>query len=284
MAEVDGNHILYHYLQKDLQRVDFPFFVQTALRFAIDLGVWIHPDNYRSLPIVEPVCVRDPSITTAQRLTWGNPQPHTGLMMDDNSMVKSIVKGSSKLIESSRISEYDGKSLGNGFVASHVWREVGVQRTLSNRDNRLFTFIPNLVWLPVQVSKLSDREGSIVQSVLQQLAAHIYRNQTLNAPLQRIIDSCWAEIEAHTHPFALPLESLPEIEKLSFIRLPSRYIDMKKKKIEKASTALLAHAAGNSIPTGRILSSKYDHLIPRINRKAASSLGTWLADYHASLP
>jgi hypothetical protein len=44
--------------------------------------------------------------------------------------------------------------MGKGFVASHVWRKLvngssAPQHALTN------SFIPNLVWLPTQVAKLS---------------------------------------------------------------------------------------------------------------------------------
>ena len=90
MAEVDGSNILYHYLQKDLRKSEFPLYLQMVMKLVTDLGVWIHPDDYKKLPITLPYVVRDPMLKTQVRKPWGNPQPNTGLMMDDNLKMKQI--------------------------------------------------------------------------------------------------------------------------------------------------------------------------------------------------
>ena len=43
----------------------------------------------------------------------------------------------------------------------------------------LNSFVPNLVWLPVQISKLTDREGSYAQRFLQAISCQIYKNISL---------------------------------------------------------------------------------------------------------
>jgi hypothetical protein len=63
--------------------------------------------------------------------------------------------------------------MGTSFVASHVWREL-VPSGQASRERATYSFVPNLVWLPAQVSKLSDREGSFVQTYLQALSWKIW--------------------------------------------------------------------------------------------------------------
>jgi hypothetical protein len=50
-----------------------------------------------------------------------------------------------------------------------VWREL-VPSGHASRVRETYSFVPNLVWLASQVSKLSDREGSFVQTYLQALS------------------------------------------------------------------------------------------------------------------
>lgn len=44
--------------------------------------------------------------------------------------------------------------IGNGFVASHVWRKLTNNGSASQHP-LTYSFIPNLVWLPTQVAKLT---------------------------------------------------------------------------------------------------------------------------------
>ena len=56
------------------------------------------------------------------------------------------------------------------------------------------SFVPNLVWLPAQVAKLTDREGGIVQSTLQSMAWSIYREAPVAPHLEELVERAWGMI------------------------------------------------------------------------------------------
>ena len=282
MGKVDGSNILYHYLQKDMRKSEFPLYLQMVMKLVTDLGIWIHPDDYKRLPISVPYAVRDPMLTTKVRAPWGTPQIETGLMRDDNSIIKAIVKGKKKTMSSSVVSRYNGGYLGNNFVASHVWREIGTEERLSNRDHRLFSFIPNLVWLPKEVSKFTDREGSIIQSMIQQISMKIYRKIPVSESMSRFTEESWGILEDAGNMSPIPAESLPDTSKLTFIRITDSYIKNRTGKIGKLAESLLQHANNSEIEPPNI-SKKYDPFIHTIDRKAARKLGEWLSDYHSAI-
>jgi len=282
MAEVDGSNILYHYLQKDMRKSEFPLYLQMVMKLVTDLGVWIHPDDYKKLPIALPYVVRDPMLTTQVRTPWGNPQPSTGLMMDDNSMVKAIVKGANKKMESSVVSKYNGASLGRNFVASHVWREIQTEAGLTNRDHRLFSFIPNLVWLPKEVSKFTDREGSIIQSMIQQISRKIYRDLEVSHSMKAFTEEAWSVIETAEIKVPLPIEALPDVSSITFIRISDSYIKTRTRKIGKLAEALTRYSQDLEV-TLPVISSKYDPHIDTIDKDAAAKLGAWLSNYHTAI-
>ena len=229
--------------------------------------------------IINPHAVRDPEITTKNRKPWGNPQPETGLMKDDNSLVKGIAKG--KLLESKTVSKYNGNKLGNGFVAAHVWRELDESGTLSVRDHRLFAFAPNIFWVPGVFSKLTDIEGSDIQVLIQKLSIKIYKDIKVSDELRPFVDKCWDlldwAIESRKGEY-----DLPEAEDITFFRLSDRSINLRINKILKLSNKLIQHAEGKPIDDVKI-SSKYDQYIPTINQEAAAHLGKWLQNYHKAL-
>jgi hypothetical protein len=147
---VDGNHVLYHYLEKDLRESDIWLFQMLAARLFTSLGIWLSPTLYARCPILVPFAVRDPTCRPRKDGDpdlWGAPTPQ-GYFRDDNSLVKSLPR--TLRIESPENRIYHGRLIGNGFVAAHVWRVLGTEGAgalgLSARDPDTNTFVPNLVW------------------------------------------------------------------------------------------------------------------------------------------
>ena len=185
---VDGQNILYHYIQKSILKDEDEFSKELLKHLLVDLSIRIPTNFYHRLPIILPYVVRDNScrIKKAQgHDEWGSANSK-GFLRDDNTLLKGIVR--SFPIKSSKISSYNGKKLGTGFVASHIWGKVTTRDGLliSSRDTLCNSFVPNLVWLPVQISKLTDREGSFAQRFLQALSHKIYRQNNLPKELSSV--------------------------------------------------------------------------------------------------
>ena len=194
--QLDGEHVLYHYLQKDLLHSDIWLFQMLAARLVVALGVWLAPAAYARLPILRPYAVRDPDArgNKARQLPdqWGSPTA-AGLFRDDNSLIKRIPY--SLPIRSLRNAHYAGRHIERGFVAAHVWRVIEGD-VLASRDPLTYSFIPNLVWLPTQVAKLTDREGSFAQAYLQAISRKIYEPFPLSSPLRTLVEPIWARLPA----------------------------------------------------------------------------------------
>src|SRR6266571_1074563 len=140
---LDGNNILYHYLQKHLRENDARLFETLVVRFINSLGIWFSPVLYSRLPILLPHVIRDSNCRPRQRGgpdEWGSPDAE-GYCRDDNSLVKGLPKGLS--IQGGANALYHGNRLGNGFVASHVWRSVDTGSDEA-KEGWTNTFIPNL--------------------------------------------------------------------------------------------------------------------------------------------
>lgn len=72
-------------------------------------------------------------------------------------------------------------------------------------------FVPHLVWLPAQVSKLSDRERSVVQEALKSTSWAIYRKAPVDDFLQPVVEEAWA-----TLPVPAPLSDPVLLEELNW--------------------------------------------------------------------
>ena len=194
-SEVNGENIIYHILQKQIIEKcevddltnEVKFMIEQLLLYG---GVWFKPETYQKIPVLAPFVIRDASCRNKKLGgSWGDANKD-GLLRDDNSLIKDIP--TSLKIES-RISEMNGKTLGNGFVASHIWIDLknkpGKHACQWERTN---SFIPNLVWLPNQLSKLTDRNGSYAQKFIQHVSGLLYRECSPSLPN---LDTIWDELE-----------------------------------------------------------------------------------------
>jgi len=194
---LDGNDLMYRLFQNLLAKND-KFAQRLALEMIIETSIWLPLDLYKECPVVLPWVVRDPkcrphSSAGKKHLDrWGAPDLH-GFQMDDNTLIKGIPK--SLTIGGKRESLLCGKRMGKSFVASHIWREVKGVRRLASRHPELNSFVPNLVWLPSQISKLSDREGSIIQDLLKVATWAIYRKAPVNPKYKKSVDCIWKKLE-----------------------------------------------------------------------------------------
>jgi hypothetical protein len=241
LIKIDGSHVLYHYLQKDLLENDLWLFQMLAARLIVALGIWFHPETYRRCPVMVPFAAREAAFRgdakKGREERWGSPTPDRGLFGDDNSLVKGLPAGLP--IEASGNGIYGGRTLGPGFVASHVWR-ITCEGASAAREPGSYSFVPNLVWLPSQVSKLTDREGSFAQTFLQAMARKIYSTEPVPENLSEVVRSIWDSLPEPS----IPERGLPELHELNFFRPTQRFFDTRTARIREVIEGLEATDRG----------------------------------------
>lgn len=281
MNKLDGENILYHYLQKDLLTKDVWLFQMLAARLVASLGIWFHPDLYRQIPILLPFARRDSTCrkncNKEHIEQWGSPDKE-GYFRDDNSLIKSIPKGLA--IRSPLKDIYGDKKIGTGFVACHVWRILERNKkegvvTLTTQNPLVYSFIPNLVWLPKQVAKLTDREGSFAQLYLQAVSYKIFRNIKISEKLKNIIDKSWKKL---IRPIGIPEQGLPEIEELNFFEHNDPFIVRRKKIINNVLEGINAISEGRP-PQNKIISSRYSIGLKNIHMRKICLLKNFILKY-----
>ena len=270
---IDGNHTLYHYLQKVVAMADDAFSRHLIGRLIVDLSIWFPPLLYQTLPIFLPYCLRDPSCRSSGpdgKDEWGSANTE-GYLRDDNSLLKGVPHG--LRVSSPNFNHYHKQSLMKGFVASHVWREVVMhgEQTLASRHPRLYSFIPNVAWLPVQISKLTDREGSYAQKVFQTLATKIY------SPSRH----------GESPEMAALWESLPspeldldiDLDQINYFQPDESWVIRRKKNLGKEIGTILAVLNGTSSQDKKVKSSRYLPSLLKAPKASHSDLGPWLRTY-----
>ena len=121
--------------------------VELALKFAI----WSSKSTYEETPWLAPFAIRririrvEPNAPGPKRDLWGLPT-ELGYFTDDNSLIKSLVLRKSL---SPQNNAYGGAKISSGLVCCHIWSGT-------TGSPLLFSFVPNLVWLPKSLAPFSD--------------------------------------------------------------------------------------------------------------------------------
>ena len=254
---VDGNDILYQ-MFKSLLEKDQEIAIEVVREMIVKTAVWFPVETYQRIPILLPWVVRDNSCKgTAAGNQWGSPNA-LGFVRDDNTMVKDILKP--LRISGPNNSPLNGQTVSKGFVTSHVWREVNLE-VLANKDSRLNTFIPNLVWLPKQISKLSDLEGGLVQTALKATAWNLYRSVPIEPSLHQSIENVWNELpkpELLSHFNFAP-------DELNFLKIEEGFYESRKRVFHNYITFIHQTVEGTEVaPKG--IRSRYVNELPNVEK------------------
>jgi hypothetical protein len=268
---IDGNNALYHYLQKVIIPRDDEFSRELVRRLILDLSIWFPVDLYRAVPVLLPFCVRDSSVKSKE---WGSASPQ-GCLRDNNSALKLLV--TNYAIQSPRTGVYPRASRGHGFVASHAWRRIRINghSQYATTHPRTYSFIPNLAWLPAQVAKLTDHEGSYAQQVLQAISHALYAPFKPSHPVE--LASIW---EALPPP---ELQMDVDVRQLNYFAITPRSISIRRnnllREIGAVEETLSSGQAGAVSPR----SARYLPSLAAVPREQAADLLDWLAAYKTFL-
>jgi hypothetical protein len=272
--KINTNGLLYHFLQQELWQEDVWLFQSLASRLILRLGIWISPQTYSRLPWLAPYARRDPACRGNKSLglpdVWGSPDAE-GFVRDDNSLLKGLPRS---MDVTSTLRAYAGRRLDRGFTAAHVWREIH-HESLASRHPLTYSFVPNLVWLPSDVAKLTDREGSFAQQFVQALALKIYRSAPVPPALEQMVDSAWSLLP---EPRSVPAHALPETAALNYFVPTPKFLERRQKTFNGVVSAL---RSGGS--TRKVVATRYAPGLASVDAAARHTLAERLELLSGSL-
>lgn len=240
-------------------------------------GVWLPRSVYWRWPVMLPWAVRDLASRPtghAQGLDeWGAPNER-GFFRDDNSMVKGVVRGLP--IHGPIGSVYEGRALGTGFIAAHIWRLTKQGTVYTTRDPDLYSFVPNIVWLPKELAKRSDREGGVVQQTLQSLAEELYRGAPVATQHAARVHACWQRLTGD----APPEFKVTSVEANWFVEL-ERFSKARSRSVDAVMTGI-DEVFRYGAPRGKVISSRYTAGLSAVERGSLEVLRQRLSEISAA--
>lgn len=265
---------LYTYLARGIQGQDAAGLSRTEyLRITLGLieklGVWWSPEAFRRLPVMVPWCVRDRSCRYDQGPeSWGAPRADAYLR-DDNSIIKKLPL--TCLISAPPNHPYRDRKPWRGFTACHIWRHMS-DGTLAGADPWLYSFMPNLIWLPSWIAPLTDRQMSEVQQTLQRTSLSLFGSVTVPRCLTTYTEYAWARLESPPDGPELSTDQLAKFAPSeSFFSRRVTYLG----KFVAGCESVLAGAG----LTSKLICSRYTAGLPRLDTDAIAAFRVAISDY-----
>jgi hypothetical protein len=272
---VHGDDLLYRFF-RDLFAEDPEQAGHLAQRLLESTAIWFPLSFYAVHPVLLPWVIRDPKCrgSKAQGIAdqWSSPDAE-GFLRDDNSLIKSIPRSLS--VEGPPGTHLNGARMGTEFVASHIWREVQHEK-LASRVPLLNSFIPNLVWLPSQVAKLSDQEGSPLQRTLQAMSYDIYRNADVTPHLAPVVEEAWNLIPVVVEPVNV------DTTHLNWFSVTEKAMKLRATRLQTVTDAFQTLAAGDLLQ-GKVVTTRYTAGIARLSPDVCLTMRTFLARFEEPL-
>jgi hypothetical protein len=249
---LQGNDLLYHYFQKTLLEENPEQFRDVVRGLILGLGVWLPAVSYERYPLLVPYAVRDGTCRGDRRRgiadQWGAPDSE-GRFRDDNSLIKGIPRSLSVTNPFNPI--VNGSRIGTGFVAAHVWRKLS-DGTDAPRNEMTYSFLPNLVWLPSQLAKLSDREGGFAQTLLQAISLALYRTVPLSPKLAQFVAPIWDRLPVRDDIADINVPT----DRVNFFCFGEQWLVRRRQTLNIVRDALAATALGTP-SDAKVVSSRY---------------------------
>jgi hypothetical protein len=262
MTAVDGSSIVYPALKKAFSD---PASAPIARELLLASGVWFGTEVYRSWPVLVPWAVRDNTVGHAagqDALSLWAPNAE-GYMRSDNSPVGRLKVG---LVVDGATPSLHGRTLSEGWGQVHVWHQTATDPVLNS-------FVPNLVWLPLPIMKLTDH-APVVQAELQRLAWEIFRNALVDDHLRPVVERAWRGLPvaryAHDRA-AAPVRN-------TFIT-PGTWLNGRRTKLQALVTLLRALESGSSSRSVAGVQPKYKAGLRTLSSEARQGLLSFLAPF-----
>ena len=154
-----------------------------------------------------------------------------------------------------------------------MWRKLN-DGADAPRNALTYSFLPNLVWLPAQLAKLTDREGGFAQTLLQAISLALYRNVPLTPKLVAIVSPIWDALPVREEAagIAVPLD------RLSFFEFDRAWLERRRHTLAAVEQALGSVGQG-ALPGPKVVSSRYGSGLRRLGPPAVAELRERLVLY-----
>lgn len=246
-------------------------------RVAYRLGVCFPASLYRVMPIILPFVIRDNQCRprgSARPDEWAWPD-RSGYLRDDNSLLKTLINYRQPLLRVSALVESPlaGHGLASSWTCSHIW---------PNPHPFLNSFVPNLVWLPSTVARLSDLDDhqatTSANDLLRCISAATFRADSVHPAVEEFASRSWNLIDTEFPDVqeisgVMPMEATFEIDKSWF--------EARLREVRQVADVLEAHSEGRepAVENLRRAFGRFAAHLSGVTREDAAHLASDLTRY-----
>lgn len=217
---------------------------QAARQLLLRAGVWLPVETYQVWPVLLPWIVRDNSVAASKtkatmtgKSLIKTASPTTGLLRSDNSPVGTL-KNDLPVMWSGGLEEtFKSKALKSGtheWMQSHCWPYLSDTGQSTATHPLTNSFVPNLVWLPHAMGRLTDDERLVFADELRAISWARYRHVDVDPALRDVVEEAWSLLDP---PTADDLQRA-ELTRANEFVVPAKFYQSKVAKVRSISAYL----------------------------------------------
>ena len=247
----------------------------TARRLLLATGVWMPLEVYKQWPVLYPWVVRDNQLANSDK---GIAHPTSGLQRNDNGPIGRLKNGL-PVRWATAAPTLHVKPLKRGhqqWWQAHVWEGM-TTNALTN------SFVPNLVWLPEAIGRLTDPDvqgakSTLFQEEIKAIAWSLYRHAPVIDPLQDTVEGIWQTIP---EPRTTTLEA-DEAALVNWFKPTQSFLAQRAKQHDQVWKAVNALLTDRNLHGIDLTPKTYRTTLPQMNTRAWESLRSHLEPFAAA--
>ncbi|MBY6366543.1 hypothetical protein [Rhodococcoides corynebacterioides] len=194
-------------------------------------------------------------------------------MRDDNSIIKKLPLPVD--IGAPVGHPYNKRKPWRGFTACHIWHKLP-GGTLAGADPWLYSFAPNLVWLPSWLAPLTDGHESYAQALLQRTSLALFRDAPVIPSLKPWTEQAWERLPTTSTVSPLPLTQL------AFFEPNDKFFTRRINALDKVLMGCESIFSSGRIPS-KLICSRYTTGLPQIQTKALHKFHDAIFEYREAV-
>ncbi|WEV78813.1 hypothetical protein O9K63_03180 [Janibacter cremeus] len=257
----------------------------TARHLLLRAGVWLPVETYQKWPVLLPWMVRDNSVAQSKTKAAHTGKDliktassGTGLLRSDNAPIGGLKKDLPVMWAGGLHETFKSKPLKDGtheWMQSHCWSYLSDTGQSTATHPLTNSFVPNLVWLPHAMGRLTDDERLVFAAELRAIAWARYRHVEVDPAFRDVVEQAWSLLDP---PLADDVHD-GQLGRANEFVVPAKFYQSKVERVRTISSYLEKLQSGHDVSGVNLAPAVYKQSLASVTPETRSSLQQYLRPF-----
>lgn len=251
---------------------------RAARHLLLRAGVWLPVETYQKWPVLLPWIVRDNSVAQSKTKAAHTGKDliktassGTGLLRSDNAPIGGLKKDLPVMWAGGLHETFMSKPLKGGtheWMQSHCWSYLSDTGQSTATHPLTNSFVPNLVWLPHAMGRLTDDERLVFAAELRAIAWARYRHVEVDRAFRDVVEEAWSLLD----PPQADDVHMGHLGRANEFKVPAKFYQSKVEKVRSISAYLDKLQSGHDVSGVDLAPAVYKESLASLSPESRSYL------------